>query len=140
MGMEEKVVVVWRDQIREVEEIKEVIKDFFPVVPFVTRVRRHKKVEILYNRYSDGLLEDVEESLMITPATKLLRSWNEYDKSIRMNGEVYEYRTKRWAVILYKWENREVMEARVTLHGRVPTEVKRLVKQAVEEIRQEVQQ
>jgi len=134
------VMVVWKDQIREVEEIKEVIKDFFPVVPFVTRVRRHKKVEILYNRYSDGLLEDVEESLMITPATKLLRSWNEYDKSIRMNGEVYEYRTKRWAVILYKWENREVMEARVTLHGRVPTEVKRLVKQAVEEIRQEVQQ
>ena len=134
------VMVVWKDQIREVEEIKEVIKDFFPVVPIVTRVRRHKKVEILYNRYSDGLLEDVEESLMITPATKLLRSWNEYDKSIRMNGEVYEYRTKRWAVILYKWENREVMEARVTLHGRVPTEVKRLVKQAVEEIRQEVQQ
>jgi len=143
--MEKKIAVVWRDMAKTAreEEVHDIIKGYFDgIVPDITIIRKKSDIELIYNRYSDGVFEVVEESILIAPAMELLRHWYEHDKDAKINGEFLEYRVRKWAVKLYKYEDNfdrlqwRTGDARVILYGRVPAKIKRLVKQAVEEMRQ----
>jgi len=134
-----KVYVVWKEKedVRKVENISDLIKDYFEIVPEIVR-KRSKEVELVYNRSGDGVFEVVEESVMIATETKLIGSRNE------ANSEIFRYKA-RWAVILYKSEDNwnagfewSVREAKIVMYGRVPRSIIKRIEEAVEELRKQI--
>jgi len=135
-----KVYVVWKEKedVRKVENISDLIKDYFEIVPEIVR-KKGMEVELVYNRSGDGVFEVVEESVMIATEAKLIGSYNDG------NAEIFRYRVGKWAVVLHKSEDNwnagfewSVREAKIVMHGRVPRSIIKRIEEAVEELRKQI--
>jgi len=135
-----EIYVMWKEkeEVRKVEDVGSLVKDYFEnVVPEIVR-ERSKEVELIYDRCGDGVFEVVEESVMITALPILIGSYNDG------NAEVFRYKTE-WAVVLYKCEDNHnagfewtVREAKIVMHGRVPRSIIKRIEEAVEELRKQI--
>jgi len=137
--MEEEIYVVWRDEVRriDIENVGSVIKGFLEIVPKINREKKNREIELIYNRFSDGIFENVEESLLIAPAAELVKHYYEYDRESRTNAEIFGYKVDKWAVKLYKYEDNfnrlqwETRDAQITIYGRAPAKIRRLIEHTV---------
>ena len=141
------VALAWKDRVTEITigEMYGIIKSFFDVAPDVIKEKKNREIELVYNRYSDGIFETIEDGVIIAPdPTVVTGSRNEFDREAKINAEIFRYKVGKWAVVLYKCEDNfdrlqwRTCDARVILYGRVPTKIRKLVEKAVEEIRQRV--